>query len=70
MAKVIGNFPSLLYDALKAEGFILPNECAEVRLLMPIEGLFQLNYTVNLTDEDLVKVGRALARIGATDAKR
>lgn len=58
------NSPTSLYDALKAEDFLLPDECGDVHLVMPVDGVYQLHYTVNLTDTDLVKVGRALARIG------
>lgn len=52
-----------LYNALKDEGYTLPPECGDVQLLMPVDGLFQLHYTVNLLPEDMVKVGRALVRL-------
>jgi hypothetical protein len=55
-----------LYRALKAEGFDLPDECRDVVLVMPVDGVFVMRYEVNLKGEDLVKVGKALARIGAT----
>jgi len=53
-----------LYDALKAEGFLLPDECADVKLIMPVDGVYQLEYRVNLFGERLAQVGRALARMG------
>lgn len=54
-----------LYHALLAEGFELPKECGDMQLTLPVDGIFQLHYTVSVTGEDLVKLGRALARIGA-----
>jgi hypothetical protein len=53
-----------LYHALVDEGFVLPDDCADVHLTMPIGGLFQLHYTVNVSGDNLIKLGRALARIG------
>lgn len=53
-----------LHEALKAEDFSLPEECAAAELLTPVDGIFQLRYTVNLTSEQLSKVGRALTRVG------
>ncbi|HXK40231.1 MAG TPA: hypothetical protein VJ837_05350 [Candidatus Paceibacterota bacterium] len=55
-----------LYRALLAEGFELPKECGDINLLMPVDGIFQLqlNYIVNVSGDDLAKLGRALARIG------
>lgn len=53
-----------LYRALLAEGFKLPDECADVQLITPTDGVIQLRYVVNVTGSDLVKIGRALARIG------
>jgi hypothetical protein len=59
-----------LYRALKAEGFNLPDECRDVVLVMPVDGVFTLRYEVNLMGEDLVKVGKALARIGAATGRQ
>jgi hypothetical protein len=53
-----------LYNALRAEGFDLPDECGDVQLLMPIDGIFQLHYAINVTGENLAKLGRALTKIG------
>jgi hypothetical protein len=52
-----------LYDALKAEGFLLPEECVDVQLLTPICDVMQLRYVVNVTGADLEKIGRALTRL-------
>ena len=52
-----------LYQALKDEGFVLPDECGDVTLTMPVDGILQLHYHINLTDVTLAQVGRALARI-------
>lgn len=55
-----------LYEALKAEGFLLPDECSEVYMTTPIDGLPQLHYTVNLRNDDLTKVGRALQQMAGS----
>ena len=68
MAYVV-NRPPNLYDALKAEGFELPDECGDVQLTMPVDGIFQLHYTVNVMPEDLAKIGRALARMGGEEGR-
>lgn len=50
-----------LAEALKAEGFPLPVECASVRLLMSGPGEpMMLQYDVYLSTDDLAKLGRAL----------
>ena len=58
--------PPMLYDALKAEGFQLPDECGDLKLTMPVDGIMQMHYTVNLRPEDVAKIGRALAKVGET----
>lgn len=55
--------PPSLYLALQAEGFELPKECSDVHMTMPVDGLYQLHYTVNLTEEDVARIGRALVRL-------
>lgn len=67
MAQVVSTLD--LATALREEGFELPKECARVRLLMPVDGLFQLEYRVNMTGEDLIKLGVALARLGKEDGE-
>jgi len=55
-----------LYQALKDEGYELPEECGDVEMRLPVDGVIQLAYIVNLTDgEDgtLAKFGRALVRM-------
>lgn len=61
--------PPTLYDALKAEGFELPPECGDITLDMPVDGVAILHMRRQLTHEDLVKVGRALASVGAAGGK-
>lgn len=56
--------PPGLYQALKDEGFNLPPECGDILMDLPVDGIVRLHYVQNLTPEDLVKFGRALARIG------
>lgn len=53
-----------LFETLKRNGFELPKECCDVRLVMPVDGCYQLHYEVNLTNYDLVKIGCALQDIG------
>lgn len=53
-----------LKKALEAEGFQLPDHCGEVRLVMDVNRPFVLQYDVFVDEDQLVKVGKALARIG------
>ena len=53
-----------LYKALKSEGFILPDNCGDVELVMPVDGLMQVRYTVIVYGEQLAQLGRALAKLG------
>lgn len=50
--------------ALLAEGFALPPNCREVRLIASPNSALMLQYDTYVTDEDLAKVGRALIRMG------
>ena len=52
-----------LYQALKAEGFPLPEECGDVQLDMPVDGLFRLHYTIMLNSEQVAALGRAMQRL-------
>ena len=61
MSTVIGTFR--LEHALKAENFPLPEDCAEARLVMEPNSPFQIEYRVNVTTENLAKLGRALQRL-------
>ena len=54
----------MLLDALKKEGFELPRNCGAIRLMMPVDDTFILNYDIVVDGEDLEKLGRALAAIG------
>ncbi len=53
-----------IVDALKAEGFELPKNCREARLVMGINQMFVVQYDVFLDGEDLARLGRALQQIG------
>lgn len=59
-----------LYEALKDEGFELPKECADVELVMPVDGIFKLRLIVNMTDVTLPQLGRALIRLSEQDGLR
>ena len=58
---LVGGTP--LYRCLVAEGFIVPPECGDVELHMPVDGLLQLKYVENVTEERLGMLGRALVRL-------
>lgn len=64
MNGLVGPAPPRLYEALKAEGFVLPDECGDIHLVMPVDGVFRLEYSVMLTGKSLEQLGRALARLG------
>jgi len=68
MSRPISSSPPHLYDALKAEGFMLPDECGDVTMTMPVDGMFQLHYIVNLTADDIARIGRALVRLGTAQS--
>jgi hypothetical protein len=53
-----------LGQALEAEGFQLPKYCREVRLVAGVEGSMVLQYEVLVTDDDAIRLGRALQRLG------
>lgn len=52
-----------LVDALKAEGFPLPDDCRDARLIMGVNSAFMLQYDVFVSAENLGKFGRALQRL-------
>lgn len=56
--------PPNLYSALKEEGFILPDEIADISIELPVDGPAQLIIRINVFGEKLAQVGRALERIG------
>jgi hypothetical protein len=53
-----------LFAALRAEGYELPKNTVDVTIELPIDGACVLAFRVWLEQEDLAKVGRALARMG------
>lgn len=65
MARVV---TSTLYDALKAEGFELPEECVDVELRIAPDNVPRLCFVTNLYGERLVQFGRALAHMGRSQA--
>ena len=54
-----------LVDALKDEGFPMPDQCREARVVMGVDRAFMVQYDVFLTNEDLAKLGRALQSVAA-----
>lgn len=61
MVTIIGGIR--LVDALKAEGIELPPNCADIELVMPVDGVIVLKYIELMTDDRLAKLGRALTRL-------
>lgn len=61
--RATGDLPRLLED----EGFALPKECREARLVMGVDSALMIQYDVFLTSQDLVRLGRALQRLGEGD---
>jgi hypothetical protein len=54
-----------LAKALDDEGFILPEHCREVRLIMNYDRPMMMQIDILLTPDDVTKIGRALAAIAA-----
>lgn len=52
-----------LFDALKFEGFDLPEGAANVRLSSARGSVFVLSYDLLIEGEALAKLGRALVRV-------
>lgn len=46
MANIMAGYG--LYEALKDEGYVLPDECGDVEMRLPVDGIVQLAYIVNL----------------------
>jgi hypothetical protein len=61
MEQIAGTFR--LLEALKAEGFSMPEECREARLVMGVDCALVIEFDVYVTNENLVKLGRALQRL-------
>lgn len=57
MNRVVTGFA--LGDALVKAGFYLPPETADIKILTPIDGVLQVQYTVNILEDDLPKLAEA-----------
>lgn len=42
---------------------VLPDECADVEMLIPVDGVLRLRYTVNVTQEDARKLAEAFEKL-------
>lgn len=51
-----------LAQALDEEGFPLPQECREARVVMGVDQALMIQYDVFLTTENIARLGRALQR--------
>lgn len=65
MARVV-YIPPSLYEALKAEGFVLPDECGDCQIDLPVDGVPQLVCRINITSENVAQIGRALVRLATS----
>ena len=65
MAEVVGG--TNLYAALKQVGFPIPEECGDIALVLPVDGIMMLRYSTFVTGENLVKLAEALKLIGEKD---
>lgn len=63
MARVIPNTLGLA-RLLEAEGFNVPAECVEAQIVYAADSIVQVRFTCNVYKEDLVKLGRALQKLG------
>lgn len=54
-------------DALRREGFPVPDNCREARLIVGVNAAMIIQYEVLVTNDDLTKLGMALQRM-AQDA--
>lgn len=53
-----------LYTELKAEGYLLPDDCVDVELVaQAVDSPMQIKFTCFVTQENLAKIGRALVRM-------
>ena len=59
-----------LADALKAEGFAIPENCAEARLIMGPNDPFVIEYRVFVDGANLDRLGRALQRLAQEELTR
>lgn len=55
---------------LKAEGFPLPDDCAEIRLLLGVNKPFILQYDIFVSGENLARLGRAFVKMAERDTWR
>lgn len=47
---------------LHEEG-LLPPECADVQLIVPVDDIVQIRFTVNVHPQDMGKIHRAIGRL-------
>jgi hypothetical protein len=53
-----------VHDALKAEGFPIPDNCREARVIVGVNQALMIQYDVFLDKDNIAKLGRALQRMG------
>jgi len=61
--RIVDNGGSTLYNALRAEGFDLPDNCGDVEMEWPVDGPYRLRYSILVDDKQMEQIGRALIGI-------
>lgn len=60
---------TFLVRELEKEGFEIPKNCVDLQLDMPSNEAFIIHYRVLIEPQDLIKFGRALARVAEATGK-
>ena len=47
---------------------LVPDECADIEILLPADGLFQIRYTINVKPEDIPKILQAFAALATRES--
>lgn len=61
-------YPSALSQALVEEGLV-PEECGDIEISLPVDGVVTLTYRVFVRVVDMEKLGRAFAKAAQLDAE-
>jgi hypothetical protein len=62
--------PPTLGQALIAAGVELPEECVDIRIDAPVDGLMQIVFTCNVTPELAVKIANAIRTVAVAERVR
>lgn len=56
-----------LFKALVKAGFEMPKECVSATMAMEVEGILQMHYVCNITEDDLPKIAEAFKAMAGPD---